>query len=542
MVRILQWYLFRELGKTFLLTAVGVSAVLGMGGGVLNMIDLTNVGPGQLLRLMSIVLPVAITLALPVAALFSAAVVYGRFSADNEFVACRASGINIHTLFGPSILISLVTAAVTFTSFNFWIPDRVRQLDEFVRDDVAEILVRHLQAPQRLPLGGGRYRIYAERPRAVEQEELPPGSAEVLLAGVAFAEVAQDRWVRYGTAEWARIRFDDLREEPTIKADLHGLRWYDAKQGGWQEFEYEPVSQAKLTRSIPLKVKWLDLRELLYYRTRIGELPEVQEDIDRLRALLARDLFYQGVARDFAEPDARGLPDGEVSFGDQNVQYRLIADELRPDPHDRRPLFVGVRVLQLQNGREWTIRADNAKLTVEPRDRRAYLEVHGNVVLRAGDKAEDTVTKSRETLTGVELPEDVIRTARSISDEELLEGEATVGRSEAFLQDLHKVGRDRGKALREVISTLHARMALSVSALVLVLLAAALGIVLRGSHVVIAFGISFVPSLFVIAAIIAGRQLARNESTMMYGLMVIWAGIAVVALLDVLMLAKVVKR
>ena len=106
----LQRYIFREMGKTFLLTVVALTAVLGLGGGVLNMIKLGEATPGQLLRLMGLVVPIAVALTLPIAALFSAAATYGRLSADNEFVACRSSGINMHTLFLPTVVLSVVSA------------------------------------------------------------------------------------------------------------------------------------------------------------------------------------------------------------------------------------------------------------------------------------------------------------------------------------------------------------------------------------------------------------------------------------------------
>ncbi len=59
MLPTLQWYIFREMSKTFLLAAVGLTAVLGLGGGVMNLIELEQVTPSQLVRLMLIVLQVA---------------------------------------------------------------------------------------------------------------------------------------------------------------------------------------------------------------------------------------------------------------------------------------------------------------------------------------------------------------------------------------------------------------------------------------------------------------------------------------------------
>ena len=132
----LQRYVFREMGKTFLLTAAGLTGVLGLGGGVLEMIKLGEVTPGQMGRLMLLVLPIAAALTLPIAALFSAAATYGRLSADNEFVACRSGGINLHVLFLPALVLSLAAAAVTFTFTNFAIPGMVRNLNTFIAGDV----------------------------------------------------------------------------------------------------------------------------------------------------------------------------------------------------------------------------------------------------------------------------------------------------------------------------------------------------------------------------------------------------------------------
>ena len=61
-------------------------------------------------------------LTLPIAVLFSATVTYGRLSADNEFVACRSSGINMHVLFLPTVVLSFVSACVTFVLINFVMP------------------------------------------------------------------------------------------------------------------------------------------------------------------------------------------------------------------------------------------------------------------------------------------------------------------------------------------------------------------------------------------------------------------------------------
>ena len=141
-------YILREMSKVFLLTALALSAILGLGGGLLKVIKLGEMTPGQLLWLMALVLPVAAALTLPIAALFSASATYGRLSADNEFVACRSSGINMHVLFLPTLALGLASATVTFLFINFLIPGMVRNLNEFVAMDVGAMIQQRLKRPR----------------------------------------------------------------------------------------------------------------------------------------------------------------------------------------------------------------------------------------------------------------------------------------------------------------------------------------------------------------------------------------------------------
>ena len=46
----LQRYLFREMGREFLLTALGLIATLSLGGGVLNMIQVEELTARQLVK------------------------------------------------------------------------------------------------------------------------------------------------------------------------------------------------------------------------------------------------------------------------------------------------------------------------------------------------------------------------------------------------------------------------------------------------------------------------------------------------------------
>ena len=235
----LQKYIFREMGKTFLLTSIGLIVIIGLGGGVKNMIELEGINALQLLKIIGLVLPVAASLTLPIAALYSATVTYGRLSADNELVACRSGGINLHILFLPTIVISLVSAIITFFCINFIIPSMVMNLENFMKDDLASLAKHRLSTPDRLPLGEGRYRIYADGTEAVHDPDDDPDKApnKLKLTGVAFLEMDGNEWTRFGTTESIQIEFDTSGERNTITAEMNGLSLYDGKTGRYSDFE-----------------------------------------------------------------------------------------------------------------------------------------------------------------------------------------------------------------------------------------------------------------------------------------------------------------
>src|SRR4030043_1775482 len=109
MVFTLHRYIFRELLKVFIPSAVALTVMLSLGS-VLRPIQEYGVGPRQVVHLMGYFLPIALTFVLPMAAVFAAALVYGRFASDNELDACRASGVSLMTLIYPGLALAIMVA------------------------------------------------------------------------------------------------------------------------------------------------------------------------------------------------------------------------------------------------------------------------------------------------------------------------------------------------------------------------------------------------------------------------------------------------
>lgn len=542
----LQWYIFRELSKTFVLTAIGMTVVLAMGGGVLNIIDLQQVTAVLLLEIMKLVVPLGATLALPVAALFSAAVTYGRLSADNEFVACRASGINIQVLFVPTAVISLVSAAFTFFSLNYLFPEQLRNLYEIGKADPVRMVQYQLQAPRRLPLGDDRVRIYAEEVQPISSQEGEGDSRELLAHKVAFVQMEAENWVRYGTARSARIRFDKLDSDPSGRADLFDVILIDRQNNRVGSAVAQPLWADRLPQNLPLKAKWLNLSELFHYLPRPHELPEVSKAVQRVRAALAKEYFFRSLRDDFGAPDQTGQPDCKLTFGDDRATYQVEADSLTPDVQDYRPSLDGhIRVIERVGDRVRTARADRGTIDIS-RSRadfgKAYLTLFGRVEVVDARDPGLTIPKPRLELGPVSLPAKILARVDSIPQRRLLDPETEIaGRRDVREARAHAINKC-AVVLRQLAREIHSRLAFSISVFVLVILAAALGIIFRGSHVLTAFGISFAPSFLVIVLIITGRQLAQNAGTVVVGLCVIWLGIVLVGAVDVWTLTRVLKR
>jgi len=524
------------MGKTFLLAAVGLTAVLGLGGGALNLLQVEQISPTQLLGIMLIVLPVAGTLTLPVAALYSATATFGRLSADNEFLACRASGINVSRLFLSPAAISVATAACTFYFTSFMIPGLIRDLNTLARAGVLQLVEQRVRSPERLPLPGGRGRLYADTSARAQDD---PNA--VVLNRFAYVEQGAGGLRRFGTGERAVLRISgDEGLNPSFSGDLYNWMYYDRERGSWVTSEHNHLPPTKIPISQHMRMRWLRLGELIHFRRSPELWPKVAGKIAEYRGALVQALFYERAYTGFQKDEALLLasPNGTVT---------LEAGEVRRDALREGHLsFQGVRIVDRGGRRVRTITGDEAFLSVQPAHDdtppEAELNILGNVSIAEGDDSARPIQKGRERIDGLTIPSDIQAEIGAIGDTQLLTGslppELSDLAGEARWEALHAAERFG----REITSELHSRLAFSVSALVMVLLGAALGIIFRGGNVMVAFGISFVPTLFVTVMNIAGRQLAEKSGTTFLGLAVIWGAILVVGLLDVWAIFRVIRR
>lgn len=515
-------YIFREMGKTFLLTAAVLTGALALGGGVMQMVELKEATPWQFLRLMALVLPVAGALTLPIAALFSAAATYGRLSADNEFTACRSGGINLHVLLLPALILGLVSAILTFVCMSFVIPRMVMSLTKIIEADPVTFIQHRLNRPQGLKVD--RHRIYADQVATDEH-------GQIYLAGVAFVETEGDSWIRYGTAEEVRLRFDSDQKGLSVAGTMTGLTLFDRKEEQFSQVGEQEIAAVDVPFMLQHQIKFLTIAELWHYMRSPQTWPPVVDAVDRLRASLSRSSVQRAMLREWEQNkrivltgDSHLTITGEAAMrvsGDDGIEItnaviEQTQGEVKRIHKARRAMIESVRS---RMGEDFEVR----------------VEAYG-VQIKEGDRTYD---RDRETLGPLPLPATMKTSLADVAIDEMIN---VPGLDESIQKRQREASNWLEGTYRRIVATMHERTAFTLSVLVLVILGAGLGIVFRGAHAATAFGISFIPSLLVIILIVTGKQMAQNAGTFWLGLGLMWSGIVVVAGLDWWTLTRWLRR
>ncbi len=537
MVFTLHRYIFRELFKVFALATLALTLMLSLGS-ILRPVQEYGAGPQQVLYLIGYFLPITLTFVLPMAALFAASLVYGRFAGDNELDACKASGISLLSLVYPGMSLAIMVAIANLVLSFYVMPVFIHRAEKSLRADAKQILFRNIQRKGYYKIPSEKnheYRVYADM---VEPQK-------GILRGVVVVELKDNRIKETIAAESAAVHFNthDILNEAHINA-FKVYQISSEEEGGFF-FEKLPVSVefgSLLTDDIKFK--------------KIDEMKKIRVDPMRFYpiAKLARQACAQLTAELLAQDIAARITGKGEGFYRLHSHKRVVefsAAGCGLSSGEREVELTGpVKVLEYDVAGNLlrTLRASKGTLYVEGDELAPTLTMElDNPVWQLAD-GERGLAAIRLRIRGLILPEVI---TNRINTADILEAVGTdaVGSvlqrgPSAKLAGLQSMlQRKIAKTLVEIKAEMHSRLVFGTGCVLMIMIGIGLGIMLKDGHLLSAFGASSVPAAVLIVCIMAGKNVTKNPGVKFgSGVVLMWSGLVFLCLLVGLIYRRLLRN
>jgi lipopolysaccharide export LptBFGC system permease protein LptF len=554
MMATLHAYVLRELLKTFALTLVALTAVFTMGGGLYNVLQHEGVGAADLFGFLPMLIPIMAVLAMPVAALFATTMVYGRLAADNEIVACRAAGVNVHRLLLGAVLLGLFVAAFTLLFGDLVVPDFTHRLDRFFRTNLRNFAVHRLQSQGYIALGKGqRFLLTAERAeipseRALHEKNLPtdPGITYLSMkAPVLLMLDSKDTLLRYASARQGLCQFDGRRLPPEITLYVDRGRDFDLRTMGAQ-LDQQQIGPIIVPLEFPRKASMVDLRTLRRWQQRPWEVDRLRTEVQKFMAALATE-------RLLADATARLAAGQPILLTDaRGAQFALTGTA---EPPERQGLTIGGARLTSQDGdpaRPHYFDAPRARLSRQRSEtgqvlfRLELLRAEGRPVREHHPRTSDYKSgRERASFTWpepFEVPPHVQAELAAYDAPAIFDPATVLPLSPELERDRAGLLKSGAENRRKMAAVLHFRLGVVASVVVIIVLAAALGVIFRGAQALLAFLLACAPFLLVVILMVMGRQLGEKPGTELLSPLLTWGLLGTVGLVDVAVVRLGVRR
>ncbi|AQQ69992.1 lipopolysaccharide ABC transporter permease LptF [Limihaloglobus sulfuriphilus] len=523
MTRIIHRYIFRDLFKVFILTTLSMTLIFSISQ-MLRPIQKYGVAPEQVFKLLWYFSPVMLSFVMPIAAVFAASITYGRFASDNEFDACRASGISPHSLAMPGLVLA-VFVAVCNLLLNFYIsPVYIDKAERSIQANAREIIFRSLERNGYYENKNGRFKIMSD-------VVLPE---ENRLLGVNILEQRKNKSGWLVTTPEAQVEIDTHRHYNNIVAVAHDAYYIDGKTQGYSR--RLPV-MGRFGSLLGEKVKFLKYDELTEVKDNPYLFNPVREKVLEVSDQLSAELFSEYISRSLSDngrfelfTPARRLVVHCGGAEAQNKSTIRLLGEVKTVEYDK---LLAERMIKTWAGREAFLRLDAD---------RSWVLSMPSAVWKSPDGIEGLAAD--HNMRGISMPAEL---EDLFSEENILHTVMNEHPDEPTeeLKTLHTRVKDK---IVDVYANIHAeihfRIVFAIGCISLVITGMALGIIYKGGHVLTAFGLSSIPAGFLIVVIAAGENITKNvpsgaESFSYNGIYLMWAGLGVLMLISGLVYRRI---
>jgi lipopolysaccharide export system permease protein len=596
MSKTLFWYIFGNLLRIFVLTTGGLAGILSFAV-LLRPLTENGLDFGQVNRLLLYALPAVCAYSLPVSALFATTMVYGRFAADNELTAMRASGISYlsarrFSIALPALVLGLVVAVISLVMLCFIVPIYSLKVEEVIYSNIARVIANRIERTHALEFQSTderSFNVYADEARLIPPDPAHPSLQQVELLGPAwmtYDRSATDPQVMIPREFWmARSALVSIDRAAPAKPSMvtislaDGIKFprifFGNVQVGVGSSGFGPFEIPSL---ITENVKFLNISRLAQLAEDPGQSQQVQIIVRRLIRQEQQQAYLALVASAVDHHAADGTsnylfgsdsPESDsFEIGAQNVTPRWTGNDLvltAPGAADARTVWMsqshGSQLTLFTHAKELHIRAA-PDVPVEssggPTADRMNVNIElFNVELRTQDGA-DTPRGSFSRSFSVPMPPSV----RAIGDKTLAgflrdpvanSGDVSpdVNRWQIDAADAFELHHEQIRANNAARSELHGRASFAMSCLSLVMVGCALGLMFRSGNFLNAFAASFVPALLCITLIVSGQQSATHvpyttgaafRNPLPMALVFIWMGNVAVLIAAIYLTVRLQRR
>lgn len=556
MIRTLHTYLSRELAKTTFLALVAFTLVMTVFAIIEPLRKQQGMAPEQIMALFGYMMPVTLSLTLPIAALFAATIAYGRFSQDNELLACQASGIPTLRLLRPAVMLGLAVTAISLTLSNFVAPHMIANSKTSLQKNIRGIAYSML-----------RSHGYIEPTRGIMIHADYVDELNDILYGVTAVD-SRDPRAKVMVASKAYLKFLEFGDDHYLQ--IHTDEPQATAIG--RESTFEEKSQdlvIPLENPIQEQASWLDWKRMLETVNDPVLNRQVADPLEKYKVDLGHDMVatdivgtinsgraYEWLQRDVAAPGAAPkieqyvLRAPKAALG-QNPRSSSVSAELTGEPG--RPVQIEIR----QNGKVvQTYSCPSAKVEAKwgelTRMSLVNIDPKGPITWNTPD---DPRPQVRATFPVGELPipSAIANRLGQISLRDLYVSAKDYTSNPRILGGIADVRNYKASALlSEIKAEMHSRVAYSMSCFLLVVLGAALGLMFRGGQFISAFAIAAIPGSFVIIMLLMGKSMLQNTKVInttyfhvsgeTWGLVAIWCGIVLLALANLVVYGRLARK
>jgi lipopolysaccharide export LptBFGC system permease protein LptF len=528
MVFTLQRYVLRELMKVFTLAAVALTLMLSLGSLLRPMQDF-GVGPEQAIKLLSYFLPITLSFVLPIAALFAASLVYGRFASDNELDACRASGIGLWTLIYPGLVLAIMVAITTLFLNFYVVPNYVHRAEKAIKADAKQILFRNLQRKGTYKLPGSSssvYRLHADNVNMDKDE----------IEGVSIIEVKNLQIKKLTTAKRATVLIEPHKNVNQVKIIAFDAYQFDEQHQTYFEslsfgFEFGSLLSDKI------KFKQID------------EMKRIRSDPMQFYPIskLANQAYLQLATEMLAVEISGKLKDGsEIQLQSDTTLVRFTAAACKVNKDAQAELSGNVVVAEYDAAKKpailsYTYRSSSA--VIEVQNGSAGLSVEMNITGTPEWTRPDGTKNwsSQHLIRNLAMPSDI----RQKLGTDILRTIATMPillkqPSTDLMKQQARLKYEIDKDLRDIDIEINSRLVFGIACISLILIGAGLGIIFKGGHLLTAFGASAIPAAVLIVCIVMGRNLADRFG--FTGILLMWGALVILMLMTLVIYRKLLKN